>query len=120
MKTPLKITLLLTIILLICGLAFSGKISGDKFDSEKWKNADLSLEENWSLRWDMVSSLRNNYNLVGMSKSDIINLLGIPTNEQGNSIRYSLGYTHTGINAGGLTLELNTNGIVTKVYIHQS
>lgn len=45
-----------------------GKIPHEKFDSDKWKNSNLNSEDNWSLRWDMMNSLRNNHNLVGMQK----------------------------------------------------
>jgi hypothetical protein len=108
------------IVLIFCGLGLRGKISGEKFDSEKWKTSNLTSEENWSLRWDMMNSLRNNYNLVGMSKSEVIQLLGKPdenfTNEK--TFRYYLGYSHTGINAGSLKIDFE-NGIVKSVSVWQ-
>ena len=36
-----------------------GKISGEKFESQNWKTANMNSEENWSLRWDMMNDLRN-------------------------------------------------------------
>ena len=73
--------------IIICGFGLRGKISGEKFDSKKWKTADLTLEDNFSLRWDMMNSLRNNYDLIGMSKSKIITLLG-KTRRKFNNTKY--------------------------------
>ena len=53
-------------------------------------NTVLNTENELSLRWDMMNSLRNNYKLIGMSRTEIINLLGQPNNEfsSSNSFRY--------------------------------
>jgi len=111
---------IIAIAVIICGFGLRGKISGEKFDSKKWKTADLTLEDNFSLRWDMMNSVRNNYELIGMSKSEIITLLGKPdgslTTE--NAFKYYLGYTHTGINTGSLTLTFH-NGIVSGIDVWQ-
>ena len=119
MKKINQITLIL-IVIIICGFGLRGKISGEKFDSKKWKTADLNLEDNWSLRWDMMNSLRNNNNLIGMSKSKVINLLGKPdegfTTE--NTFRYYLGYSHSGINTGSLVVTFR-NGIVSGISVLQ-
>jgi hypothetical protein len=66
----INLIFLIAIAIIICGFGLRGKISGEKFDSQKWKTADLALEDNFSLRWDMMNSLRNNYDLIGMSKSE--------------------------------------------------
>lgn len=114
----INVIILIIIVITICGFALRGKISGEKFDSEKWKTADLASENNWSLRWDMVNSLRNNNNLIGMSKSEVINLLGKPTESftTENTFRYYLGYSHTGINTGSLVLTFS-NGIVSEISV---
>jgi hypothetical protein len=108
------------IVLIFCGLGLRGKISGEKFDSEKWKTSNLSSEENLSLRWDMMNSLRNNYNLVGMSKSEVIQLLGKPDKNFSDEFffRYYLGYSHSGINAGSLKVDFE-NGIVKNFSVWQ-
>ena len=117
----MKKTLIITIAIIICCLGLRGKISGEKFDSQKWKTADLTSEDNSSLRWDMMNSLRNNYDLIGMPKNEIVNLLGKPdesfTTE--NTFRYYLGYTNTGINTGSLTLTFNNNGIISGISVWQ-
>ena len=108
-----KIILIIFISIIVCGLTMRGKISGEKFDAKKWKTADLNSEMNCSLRWDMMNSLRNNHSLIGMSKKEIINLLGKPdesfTSEK--TFRYYLGYSHKGINTGSLKINFE-NGIV--------
>lgn len=116
----MKKIVLIAIIAIICVFGLRGKISGEKFDSEKWKTADLTLEDNASLRWDMMNSLRNNHNLIGMSKSEIITLLGEPNEgfTTKNAFRYSLGYTHTGINTGSLIVTFD-NGIVSGINVWQ-
>ena len=53
-----------------------GKLIHEKFNSKIWKTADLNSELNWSLHWDMMNDLRNKYKLFGMTKNEIINLLG--------------------------------------------
>ena len=119
MKKINQITLIL-IVIIICGFGLRGKISGEKFNSEKWITNDLALEDNFSLRWDMINSLRNNYDLIGMPKSEIITLLGKPdeglTTE--NTYRYSLGYTHTGINTASLIVTFD-NEIVSGISVWQ-
>ena len=90
-----------------------GKISGEKFESQKWKTANMNSEENWSLRWDMMNDLRNDYQLIGMSKNEIIKLLGEPDNksESFSQFRYSLGYAHFGIDTGTLIIEFEKDSV---------
>lgn len=115
-----NIILIVVVAVFVCGLGLRGKVSGEKFNSEKWKNANLNLEENMTMRWDMMNSLRNNYTLIGMSKSEIINLLGKPDDNflTEKDFRYYLGYSKTGINTGSLTVKFE-NGIVTGIDVWQ-
>ena len=55
-------TSFLYILILFTALS-CGKFSHEEFNSEKWKNSELNAEENWSLRWDMMNDLRNQYDL---------------------------------------------------------
>jgi outer membrane protein assembly factor BamE (lipoprotein component of BamABCDE complex) len=98
---------------------FKGKISGEKFDSKLWKTADLNTENNMSLRWDMMNSLRNNFDLIGKSKEEIVDLLGKPLNEKSFIYDYYLGYSHTGINTGSLKITFDTKGKVSEVFVWQ-
>ena len=118
MKTIYKISISFIAILIIA-FSLRGKISGEKFNSEKWKNSNLSSEENWTLRWDMMNSLRNNYELVGKKESEIIKLLGKPDSQNQTELIYSLGYSGTGINTGTLTIFIDTNRVVTAIKVHQ-
>lgn len=117
-KTAIIIISILSVI--ICGIGLRGKISGEKFDSHKWKATKLENENDFSLRWDMMNSLRNNYKLLGMSKSEIIKLLGKPdsTFSTPKTFRYFLGYAHSGIDTGSLVIEFKNesveNYLVTK------
>ena len=115
-----KIVLIVLLGIIICGFGLRGKISGEKFDAEKWKTADLNSEENWSMRWDMMNSLRNNYQLIGMSKREIINLLGKPIKELSpkDTFSYSLGYAHSGIDTGILIIEFE-NDCVTNYLVRK-
>lgn len=115
-----NLILIIIVAIFICGLAFRGKVSGEEFNSEKWKKANLSLEENMTLRWDMMNSLRNNYTLIGMSKSEIIHLLGKPDDNFSTEkdFRYYLGYSKSGIDTGSLTVKFE-NGRVTGSEVWQ-
>lgn len=51
-----------------------------KFDSQKWKTDE-------SLRYGMLKNLKKEYNLVGLSKAEIIKLLGKPNKQFESSSR---------------------------------
>ena len=118
-----KIILIPIILVLFCVLVLGlrGKLSGESFDSQKWKMADMNSEDNLSLKWDMMNNLRNNHNLVGMKKSEIIDLLCKPDSNFSNAkkFRYFLGYSHFGIDTGTLIIEFKDN-IVTNLLVISS
>ena len=96
-----------------------GKISGEKFESQKWKTANMNSEENWSLRWDMMNDLRNDYQLIGMSKNEIIKLLGEPENYsdlEENTIAYGImedyGWNIDPVETKTLRIELTKDSLV--------
>ena len=94
-------------------------MSGDKFESKKWKNWTES-EMELSSRWDMMNSLRNNYDLKGKTKKEIIILLGEPEFEESNSeFSYYLGYSKRGINTGRLVFYINADGIISDYKVYQ-
>ncbi|RTY85535.1 hypothetical protein [Flavobacterium sp. GT3R68] len=70
MNRNIKIVIIIFSVLLVSVLSLRGKFTHTEFNSEKWKNANLSLED-LSLRWDMINSLRNNHELVGKSYEEI-------------------------------------------------
>lgn len=117
MIKKLKIITITLVILSVLFFSLRGNIAGEKFDSEKWKNADYKLEENWSIRWDMMNSLRNENELIGKSYVEIIQILGKPDDENKNQLYYNLGYTRNGINAGTLTIEIDDKKKVTSINV---
>jgi|GEM_PF-3307597 len=86
------------------------------FDSEKWKNWELKSSEN-HLRYDMSDDLVENYNLVGKSRQDILNLLGDPDSiKKGLKEKYfyNLGPCRRGIDFGVLYIYFE-NDLVVKI-----
>jgi len=102
---------------IIIGLLIKGNITQEKFNSEKWKNWEMS-EATWSLRWDMMNSLRNSYELKGMTKSEVIELLGIPGFKTNSKFGYSLGYSKNGINTGHFEIHFK-NGKVFHYAVYE-
>lgn len=96
-----------------------GKVTHKNFDSTLWKTANLNLEKNWTLRWDMMNDLRRSYKLVGMTKNEIIDLLGDPGDTTSSEFRYYLGYSQTGINTGTLIISFNDKNIVKEIRVWQ-
>ena len=115
----LLIIVSIAIIALLCIISIKGRFVHEKFDSHVWKTANLNKEENWSLRWDMMNDLRNRHKLVGMTKKEIIDLLGKPDGSTKSEFRYYLGYSKTGINTGTLTISFDEKEIVTVIDVWQ-
>ncbi len=111
MSKKLKYGILTVGVIILIGFVLKGRITHERFDSDKWKNLTDS-EAEWSLRWDMMNSLRNNYELKGMSKSQIIELLGVPESNTNDQFGYYLGYSKRGINTGRLTINFDKNDTV--------
>ena len=65
----------------------------------------------------MMNSLRNKHELKGMTKTNIIQLLGEPSKYYDSRIEYSLGPSRRGINYGFLELTFNEDGIVTDFVV---
>ena len=110
---------LIVAILILSAFLLRGKITHEKFNSELWKTANLNSEENMTLRWDMMNDLRNKHKLVGMTKKEIIELLGDPGDIASSEFRYYLGYSKTGINTGTLIITFNDKNIVTEIRVWQ-
>lgn len=115
----LKITALIFGGLFLIGFLLKGKIPHEKFDKEIWKTTDLDKEANWSLRWDMMNSLRNNHQLIGKSKNEILELLGKPESKTNLEYRYYLGYSKNGINTGSLIIKFSSEGRVVDYKVWQ-
>lgn len=111
--------LLLALVITAAVFLLKGKVVHEKFDSGVWKTANLNSEENWSLRWDMMNDLRNRYDLVGMTRTEVLDLLGTPETITGSEFIYYLGYSKRGINTGSLTIMFNQNNVVTDIRVWQ-
>ena len=73
-----------------------------------------------SLRWDMVRSLRRKHDLLGMTKSQITELLGMPDGMTDETFSYYLGMARKGINTGHLRLTFGDDQAVTDVLVWDS
>ena len=111
--------ILFIVTIVFLSFALRGKLSGEKFDRKKWKNWTES-EMELSTRWDMMNSLRNNHDLKGKTKNEIINLLGKPEFEETNSeFSYYLGYSRRGINTGRLIFYIGLDGKICDFKVYQ-
>lgn len=119
MNRTFKIGLLSILILILIAFALKGRITHEEFNSDRWKNWKNS-EAEWSLRWDMMNSLRNNYELKGMTKDEIIELLGEPESLSQKEFSYYLGMAKWGIDIGTLTIKFNETGKVTNYQVRRS
>ena len=61
-----------------------------------------------------MNSLRNNYELNGITKNEIIELLREPESQHQNELSYYLGMAKKGIDIGTLTIKFNEEGKVTN------
>lgn len=120
LKKIFKITSFTILTFIIIGFLLKGNFSGAEFNSEKWKNFNGNKENEWSLRWDMMNSLRNNYELEGMTKEKVKELLGEPDSQYQNKFNYYLGFAKSGIDVGNLNIFFNENGIVKSYHVLRS
>lgn len=84
------------------------------FDSHEWKSWSEQTGE-FALRWDMCDDLIDNYLSIGMTKKDVVELLGMPTtdcNKPNCDVIYELGPCRRGISYGSLYLKMEDNEIV--------
>uniref|UniRef100_UPI0040490C77 hypothetical protein n=1 Tax=Fulvivirga sp. TaxID=1931237 RepID=UPI0040490C77 len=82
-----------------------------KFDSELWKNWE-ETESSLSLRWDMTHSLTNEYELIGMSIDQVIELLGKPSIKSSSELSYYLGMSRHGIDTCTLVIEVKDDKVL--------
>ncbi|MGV6831287.1 MAG: hypothetical protein ACWA5P_06985 [bacterium] len=73
------------------------------FNSDEWKNW-VESEATPNTRWLMHRDLIRNYELEGVSKDSIIQLLGKPNSQTNLKFYYQLGNTGKGINMGTLII----------------
>lgn len=93
------------------GYYFHGERHKKAFNSEYWQ-AWVESEADCCARWDMVPSLERRYKLIGMHRSALIQLLGVPNGESAVAMHYYLGMTRHGIDTASLSFTLNKAGYV--------
>ncbi|WP_109437888.1 MULTISPECIES: hypothetical protein [Aquimarina] len=81
------------------------------FNSTEWKNWE-ETETTPNTRWLMHKDLLSKYELEGVSKGYILNLLGKPDSETNNKYYYQLGVTGKGINTGTMTIKFESDSVV--------
>ena len=101
--------------LLSLALVLSGCSSAVAFDPAKWKSADLDGR----VRAEMLPDLLNRHPLQGMSKTEVISLLGEPTPTdkwEGADMIYVLGNdgSYTPIDHEWLLIKLDGQGRVSS------
>ncbi len=82
-----------------------------EFDSEKWKTWNES-ESTMTLRWDMRKDLIKKHKLIGLTASEVIELLGEPENKSDTEFRYYLGMARFGIDTGSLSLTIENGKVI--------
>ena len=87
------------------------------FDSDKWKNW-VEQEDNFNLRKYMMNSLESNYDLIGMSKQEVIELFGESPSRYNENFNYFIGYGR-GINTCSLYIIFDDNKIVKGYEFHE-
>lgn len=66
------------------------------FDSDKWKSWKMTDDE-MTVRWDMTHDLQEKHELNGMTKEQIIELLGQPESKSDSEWTYDLGMARSGM-----------------------
>ncbi|MBL4679323.1 MAG: hypothetical protein JKY88_01215 [Pseudomonadales bacterium] len=93
-------------------LLFTVSCSEQKdFNSDEWKNW-VESESSPNTRWLMHKDLLKQYELKGVSRDSILNLLGEPNTQYSNEFYYQLGYTGRGINIGTMTITFENGSVV--------
>ena len=103
------------ILFLVSAPHINDYFGGIQFDANRWKSWEEGQdEEEWGLRWRMIRSLVKTHNLVGMSRAEVVDLLGKPDSEGRNQLHYYLGISGHGIDTGTLSLYFDNQGRVNK------
>ena len=105
----MRITKFLPLIILF--LLIVGCSNQKKFDSIEWKNW-VESETTLNTRWLMHKDLLKRYDLKGVSRDSILNLLGKPNSETNSKYYYQLGISGRGINTGTMTITFENDAVV--------
>ena len=81
------------------------------FDATEWKNW-VESESSPNTRWLMHKDLLKKYELKGVSRDSILDLLGEPDKQYSDEFHYQLGPTGRGINTGTMTITFENDAVV--------
>ena len=82
------------------------------FNSDEWKNWTES-EATLHTRWLMHKDLLKKYELKGVSKDSVLNLLGKPNTQHSDRFYYNLGYPKRGgIDPATMTIEFENDSVI--------
>lgn len=101
------------LIILFC-IGCTKQKSFNQTDWKNWTETEATIDSRWLMHKDLL----NKYQLKGISKDSIINLLGEPNSINNNSYFYQLGATGRGINNGTMIIVFK-EGSVVKVDINE-
>jgi hypothetical protein len=97
-------------------MLFDNPFNNKRFDTAVWIHSHDNNDED-NLRGEMYKDLVKNHLSKGMSKKDVIELLGDPDYEaEGYVLNYYLGFLGFGIDPSFLRLEFDKNGKLLKFY----
>ena len=110
--------ILLSIVTLISAVVVSAVVwrQQDNFNSVKWKNEKGNLSS-YNSRYRMEYSLQQWHLKIGMSKSDVDELLGTPDGIYPSSLEYILGQAPYGVDIDTMVIEFNRNSQIQRIYI---
>lgn len=97
--------------IILIGLVLRGNMDHESFEPDRWKNW-VESESEPSIRWNMMNSLREKHPLKGMTKKEVLELLGEPESKTENEFNYYLGASKRGISTGRLTILFDDNNRV--------
>ena len=93
-------------------LLFTVSCSEQKdFNSDEWKNW-VESEATLHTRWLMHKDLLKKYELKGVSKDSILNLLGEPHTRHLDNFHYNLGYSSRSIDTATMIITFENDSVV--------
>lgn len=91
-------------------------MSAGSFDAEVWRTQPGS-RPGYSPRYAMAQRLVNERLQPGMSRAEILALLGAPDHTDGNTVNYGIGASPTGFDQEGVVLVFGADDRLTRAYI---
>ncbi len=88
------------------------------FDRELWLSYDKSSDPR--IRAHMYDDLRKNHLKIGMSRKEVLKLLGKPALDHSGILYYDLGPDAIGIDTDRLVIELDESGRIKRVGLTQT